>query len=141
MDKILIPVDGSEVALHAVQYVIEQNRRGQLDAIFLINVQPGILSGDVKRFISQDIIDAYQREEGEKALAAAKSLLDSEGLAYTARMLVGHIAESIVSFAQSQQCSSIVMGGRGLGSVMGMLLGSITTKVLVLSEVPVTVVK
>jgi nucleotide-binding universal stress UspA family protein len=141
MEKILVPVDGSEVSLRAVQYVIKQSQRGRPSGLLLLNVQPPILSGGIKRFIAEDVIQGYHQEEGNKALAPACALLDAANVPYTTQMLVGHAAETIVSFARAQQCDAVVMGGRGLGSVVGMLLGSTTTKVLGLSELPVTVIK
>jgi len=51
------------------------------------------------------------------------------------------VAETIAEFAVSCGCDQIVMGTRGMGSLEGLLLGSITTKVLHLVRVPVTLVK
>lgn len=141
MSHILIPVDGSEVSLRAIQFMIDQIKRGQLSELVVLNVQPPILSGDIRQFVSQETIDSYHREEGEKALAQGKVMLDAAGVAYETHVKVGHIAETIVEFAQEKRCYIIVMGSRGKGSVIGMLLGSITTKVLHLATTPVTIVK
>jgi nucleotide-binding universal stress UspA family protein len=141
MENVLIPVDGSEVSLRAVQFMIGQIKRGQPSGLLVLYVQPPIVSGEVRMFVSQDVIDAYYREEGEKALSKAKGLLDAAGVRYEACIKVGHAAETIAQFAEEKQCHSIVLGGRGLGSVVGMLLGSVTTKVLHLAKVPVTIVK
>jgi nucleotide-binding universal stress UspA family protein len=56
------------------------------------------------------------------------------------RVLVGDPAESIVETARRGRYSEIVMGTRGLGTLKGLLLGSVVTKVIQLSRVPVTVV-
>jgi nucleotide-binding universal stress UspA family protein len=141
MENILIPVDGSEISLRAVQFVIGRIKHGRPSGLFILHVQPPILSGEIRMYVSQDVIDAYYREEGEKALSNAKGLLDTAGVSYEASVKVGHVAETIVQFAEEKQCHSIVLGGHGHGSVVGMLLGSITTKVLHLAKVPVTVVK
>ena len=141
MTNALIPVDGSEVSLHAVQFMIEQIKHKRLSGLVVLTVQAPILSGNIKQFLNQETIDAYHQEEGEKALAPARAMLDAAGIAYEAHMKVGHVAETIVEFAQEKQCHSIVMGSRGQGSVVGMLLGSITTKVLYLATTPVTIVK
>jgi len=50
-------------------------------------------------------------------------------------------ATEIVTIANDKQCDAIVMGTRGLGRVETLVLGSVTTKVIHLSSVPVTVVK
>ncbi|HSD36543.1 MAG TPA: universal stress protein [Rhodocyclaceae bacterium] len=141
MENVLIPVDGSEVSLRAVRFMIEQIGRGQPAALFVLYVQPPIVSGEVRMFVSQEAIAAYYRAEGEKALSKAKGLLDTAGVSYEACVEIGHIAETIARLAEEKRCHSIVLGGRGHGSVVGMLLGSITTKVLHLAKVPVTIVK
>ena len=47
---------------------------------------------------------------------------------------VGHPAESIVAYAKAEEADLIVMGRRGLGSVSGLLMGSVSHKVAHLSE-------
>ena len=56
-------------------------------------------------------------------------------------ILVGDPAETIAKVAREQACDLIVMGTRGLGTVTGVLLGSVATKVIHLSDRPVLLVK
>ena len=55
--------------------------------------------------------------------------------------MMGESAPTIVEFARDKGCSLIIMGAHGFGSVVGLLLGSVTTKVVKLATVPVLVVK
>ncbi len=141
MENVLIPVDGSDVSLRAVQFMIDRIKHGHPSAVIVLNVQPPIVSGEVRMFVTQEVIDAYYREEGEKMLAKAKALLDAAGVSYEAYVRIGPAAETIALFAEEKHCQGIVLGGRGLGSVVGMLLGSVTTKVLHLAAMPVTIIK
>jgi nucleotide-binding universal stress UspA family protein len=43
--------------------------------------------------------------------------------------------------AREKSIDHIVMGARGLGSIQGLLLGSVATKVIHLAEVPITLIK
>ena len=142
MMKILLPVDGSENALRATRFTISlvASCGGQVE-LHLLTVQLPILSGDVKMFVSQEQINAYYRDEANKALASARALLDGAGVRYVFHIGVGQIAETIAAYAKDKACDQVVMGNRGLGSVSGLLLGSVTTKVLHLVDVPVTLVK
>src|SRR3546814_1453414 len=79
--------------------------------------------------------------EGVKDLAAARKLLDAAGVAYTSDIAIGDPADSIVTYAEQRGCDGIVMGTRGLGRVGGLLLGSVATKVLQLTKLPVTLAK
>jgi nucleotide-binding universal stress UspA family protein len=47
----------------------------------------------------------------------------------------------IAQYAKEKGCDQIVMGTRGLGTVQGLLLGSVATKVIHLANVPVMLVK
>ncbi|HLU79404.1 MAG TPA: universal stress protein [Burkholderiaceae bacterium] len=142
MTTILLPVDGSENSVRAVQRAIEISKEESANTkLLLVTAVPPIVSGNVKRFFSHDEIQAYYQEEGEKALTPAKAVLDAAGIAYESEVLVGPVAQTIADYAKKKNADTIVMGTRGLGTVAGMLLGSVTTKVLSLVDIPVLLVK
>ena len=140
--KILIPVDGSDSSGRAVEHVIAS--RGWLKEapeVFLLNVQWNIAAGNVKRFINQDTINDYYREQGMTALAGAREKLDAAGMAYTYHISIGTPAEAIMQYAEEQGADWVVVGAHGQGSVSTLLLGSVVDKLLHLSPVPVLVVR
>jgi nucleotide-binding universal stress UspA family protein len=140
--KLLLPVDGSENSLRATRFAISLAAScGEKVELHVLNVQPPILTGDVKMFVSPEQIKQYQHDEGIKALAAVRALLDGAGITYLTHIGVGQIAETVAAYAKEKDCGQIIMGSRGLGSVKGMLFGSVATKVLHLVNVPVTLVK
>lgn len=141
MLKILLPVDGSDVSNKAVADFIKLlDWYRETPEIHLLNVQLP-LHGDICMFIDKDNIKQYHREEGLKALQASRDLLQLAGITCQLHILVGDPAEMIEHCAIEKQCSQIVIGPRGLGSVKGLLLGSVTNKVMQLSTIPVLLVK
>ena len=137
----LIAIDGSEPSARAVDHVIaDAASYKQCPHLYLVNVQPA-LSSNVTRFIDSQTVDNFQRETGEQDLAVAKAKLTAAGLPFSAHILVGEAAPSIVDFAKQKDCNMIVMGARGFGSVVGLFMGSVTVKVVHLSPVPVLLVK
>lgn len=140
MQTVLLPVDGSENAARAVKRAIEMYREREIK-LLLVTAYPPIVSGNVKRFFSPQDIQAFYQEEGHTALAPAKALLDAEGVQYEEEVLIGPVAQSIADCAKKKQVDMIIMGTRGLGTVGGMVLGSVTTKVLSLVDTPVLLVK
>lgn len=140
----LIPVDGSEASLNAIRHAIRQTladaAHGTAPEIDVLTVQPP-LSNDISRFINAQTIAEFHREAGDEAQASARSLLDEANVAYRAHVLVGDVAPTIADFARDHACTQIVMGARGLGGVLGALLGSVTVKVVHLSSIPVLLVK
>ncbi len=137
----LIAVDGSESSLKTIDHVVsEAADRSPRPQLFLVNVQAP-LSSDITRFIDEKLVTDFHRETGEAALAQARQKLDAAGFSYTSHIMIGETAPTIVEFANEKACKLIVMGAHGFGTVIGALMGSITTKVIHLSTVPVLVVK
>jgi nucleotide-binding universal stress UspA family protein len=142
MRKVLIAVDGSENSLRAVRCLIaEKDIYREPLAVVLVNVQAPVASGAVKTFLTQDQMENYYRQESEAAVAPARELLASAGILAETRVLVGDVAQTIARVAKEQGCVRIVMGARGLGTLSGLLLGSVATRVIHLSDVPVTLLK
>ncbi|MFT0548237.1 universal stress protein [Allopusillimonas ginsengisoli] len=141
MSKFLIPVDGSEASLRAVEAAVKASALINGAELLVINVQSPIVSGNVKRFFSAEVLQEYYQDEGRTALAPVKEFLDKAGVRYTDEVVVGPVADTIASYARTQECTSIFMGTRGLGLVTGLVLGSIATKVISLSDIPVTLIK
>ena len=75
MARILIPIDGSETALRAVRWVIEQIRAGANHQVSLLNVQPEILSGHTRAYFTKTDLDAFMTEQAQEQLAPAQKLL------------------------------------------------------------------
>ncbi len=141
MLKILLPVDGSDISNKAVTDFIKLlDWYRETPEIHLLNVQLP-LRGDIGMFIDKENIKQYHQEEGLKALQASRDLLYQAGIACQLHILVGDPAEMIKHCAIEKQCNQIVIGPRGLGSVKGLLLGSVTNKVMQLSTIPVLLVK
>ncbi len=141
LHRILLPVDGSEPAARAVEYVCALRDARIPVEVQLLNVQIPIVSGNVRRFLSQEMIDAYCRAQGADALGAAKKTLQRAGLAFNEHILIGHAGQTIAGQAVRLGCTRIVMGTRGLGALANIMVGSTALQVMHESEIPVTLVK
>jgi nucleotide-binding universal stress UspA family protein len=142
MLRILLATDGSESALRATRELIGHAALyKEALHVELLTVRPalhiGRLSGVV---VSHEMLESYYREEGEKALAACRQLLKDAGIDHAAHVLVGEIAPTIVEQAKNWRCRFIYMGTRGMAAIPSLVLGSVSTKVLHLSSVPVVLV-
>jgi len=142
MLKVLVPVDGSKnserAVAHAIGFIANSTAPVELH---LLNVQLPIVSGGVRMFFKKEDIEAYYQENGQETLRTARERLDQAGLEYVQHVSVGPIGETIAAYAKEQHCEHIIMGSRGLGAITGMVLGSVASKVIHLTDVPVTLVK
>jgi nucleotide-binding universal stress UspA family protein len=140
--NILLPVDGSENALHAVRQVVAMKEwYREPISVHLLTVQMPVVSGIVKMFINKQQLNDYYREEGTKALASARALLDQAGISYEHHIGIGDIAQTIIDYANEKNCSQIVMGARGAGGFAGTLLGSTANRVAQATPVPLLLVR
>lgn len=141
MLRLLVPVDGSEVSRRAIDQLLKGLGGYKEPAeIHLLNVQHP-LHADVSMFVSADQIRQFHHDEGMKALRPAREKLDAAGVPYAFHIGMGDPAEVISQYAKEKACDQIILGTRGLGAVAGILLGSVATKVIHLSDVPVLLVK
>jgi nucleotide-binding universal stress UspA family protein len=136
--NILVPIDGSANSLRALKVAAERFRDSRHVQLLLLNVQPGMPSS---RHVSAAMIKDHQQRMSEEALEPARALAKKLGVMSDCYVRVGDAAEVIANFAVRTRCAEIIMGTRGLGRIRGLMLGSVTTKVIHLASVPVTLVK
>lgn len=141
MAKILIPVDGSEPALRAVSWVIDQIKAGASHSIALFNVQPEILTGHARAYFSKTDLDAFMTDQAQAQMASAQRLLTEAGIPFESSYDRGNAPTVIAEYAKQGGFEQIVMGTRGLNRISGLLLGSAATGVLHLVDIPVTLIK
>jgi len=142
MLKILALVDGSESSSRAVRHVIATSALcKEAPEIHLLNVQMRVTPGNIGRHVSHGDLDDYYHDEGVRALAPARKLLDDAGIRHAFHIGVGEIGETVARYVKELSAQQIAMGTRGLGPVAGMLLGSVTAKVVQAVNVPIVLVK
>ena len=141
--KILLAVDGSRHSLAAVKCLIEHaDWYREKPAVELVNVHlPVPRIRGMGKVISANQVRRYYDREGNAALSKAKKLLDAAGIGYSARILVGPVADSIVKQAKLTRCDLIMVGTRGMSAAANLLLGSSATRVVSMSPIPVLLVK
>jgi len=141
--KILLAVDGSKPSLDAVKLVIEHadwlRQKPQIELVTVHLPVPPLRN--MGAAVSKAQIERYYLEEGEQHLAAAKRLLARSRLPYEAKVLVGPVAETLVRHAKSARCDLICIGTHGRTGIARALIGSVASKVLSISDIPVLLAK
>lgn len=145
MRKILLPFDGSDSSKRAVQYLADQLKdlKDQSKVqVHVLNVQenPVYFDGVIDGAVMKEI-EAAQLEGGRRTTLEAAALLQQASIPHQLHVEIGMPAETIAKRTETLGCQSIIMGTRGLGSLSGLLLGSVATKVIHLAHVPVTLVR
>ena len=142
--RILVPFDGSANAETALRKAVElaaltggelliltvYRHHGMLEASFSM-VRPS----DPPPM--DDVLRAHATEVAEQAKELARTAGAERVRAF---VKAGPPARTIVAWAAERQVDLIVLGSRGLGSLEGFMLGSVSHKVTGLAECPVLVI-
>lgn len=139
--KILLPVDGSELALEAVRFAIRMLLAGLRGEVVLANVQEPASLYELLVAHDPEVIDRVSAEAGVHALAGAQELLNAAQLAYECEVAKGDPAHTIIDIAERFACDLIVMGARGNSVLRRAMMGSVSNEVLHASPIPVMIVK
>jgi len=146
--KILVPYDGSPSSERAVEYslrIATAVGKPTVD-VHLLNVQAADASvADSFRRDAAEVaaqVVRSRRDRGANLLERPARMVEKAGVKSVERtVLLGDPAENIGAYVENEGCDMVVMGTRGLSPIGGLLLGSVTSKVIHAVKVPVTLVK
>lgn len=143
MNTVLVAFDGSENAMRAIDKLLETMDASRLH-VHLLNVREPIQMREV--VINDKLSDVRALEQAREAaglvvLEPAQARLKSAGVSFDAHAQSGNPPEVIADFARKYHCDMIVMGTRGMGTIRNLLLGSVASQVIHLTEVPLLLVK
>ncbi len=139
--KILVAVDGSDISVRAAKHANTLAKSLAKPAkIFLVAVDAAPFPGVVSK-IGKDAMDRIHAENHERMLAPARKALARSKADVRELSVVGEPAEAILAAAGSTRADLVVMGSHGRGSVKGILLGSVSSKVIAQTDIPVTIVR
>lgn len=142
MKKILVPVDGVEIKPELISLIKEMIGRSkveidiiyvQVDTGYATHLHPGNMSG------YPEILEAEKRR-ANNVIDAIKSDFDDLGNTLKGVVLSGDPAEEIIKYAEDEGVDIIVMATHGLKPSKKFIMGSVTSKVVHHSKVPVLVV-
>lgn len=140
--KILLAVDGSPYTVKAAKYLASHLNLFQgAPEVYLFHAKLPIPLARAKSIVGKDVIERYYKEEATAVLSVAEKVLRKNKIPYKATYKVGDVAKEICSYAEKNDIELIVMGSHGLGSIKNLVMGSITTKVLALTDIPVLIVR
>jgi nucleotide-binding universal stress UspA family protein len=142
--KILIPTDGSPVAAKAVKAGIELAKEvgATVVAYYGLDPMPAPYYGDGYTVDARAIADIERsaRTAGEKVLEKIAQSAKSAGVTFAS--VIDKPAtpyDGIIAAAKKTKCDVIFMSSHGRRGLAGIVLGSVTNKVLSHSKIPVLV--
>ncbi|WP_254536833.1 universal stress protein [Halomarina litorea] len=138
-ERILVPTDGSDIALAATDHAYELAAAlgASVHVVYVIDesIERMLLSTQSMRSVLEAL-----REDGEGVLAEAEQRAEEYGIEVTTELTHGtHVHETILEYARDHDVDLVVMGTQGREGLEH-LLGSTTERVLMGSSIPVLAV-
>jgi nucleotide-binding universal stress UspA family protein len=139
--KILVPLDGSELAKKALEEA-EKLANCFGGEITLFEVVPFMPIYGSPELVTPLIVDEKQKEAAEKYLSNLAEELKKKGLRVTAMVRTGQqVAVEIIDFAKEAGVDLIVMCTHGRSGISRWVLGSVALKVLTRAETPILLIR
>ena len=126
-NKILVAIDGSEHSSRALEYG-KHVAECEGASLWLVHAFPH--TSDLRGYEAFDRLISERTRAGQVVLDQAREMLGDTTLEVHEELLEGPPAEGILKVAEVRNADLIVMGTRGLGSLSGLLLGSVSSKVV-----------
>ncbi len=144
MNRILVATDGSEGADRAVDYAARQAKADGAE-LLIVNVMGGYgLPDKVFLAFTNDqnvLLKELLASQSAATLTTARDRAREAGVStIVLESRTGEVAQTIIDIAHEKKADAIVVGKRGAGRVAGVLLGSVSQKLVSLSPLPLTVV-
>jgi len=139
--KILIPLDGSEIAMRALEEA--EKLANIFDAeLVLFQVVPFMPIYGSPELVTPVIIDEKQKEAAERYLGSLAERLKGKGLRVTTAVKTGQqVPAEIIDFAKESKADLIVMCTHGRSGFTRWFVGSVALKVLTRAETPVLLIR
>lgn len=137
VSRVLLATDGSDTAAQAVKFTLTMAKNNPLMEVTIINARPSLdILEKYHPFDSQEVNDKIT-EASMDLLKVTRDVFESKGLGVQIDVLFGEPGQAIAEYARDKQYDMIIMGTRSPSNLSGIILGSVSHKVLRLSTVPV----
>lgn len=143
--KLLVATDGSENALRAAEFAAGLAARvpDMKVTVLVINdmLEKMKYYSPLRAPVIFEEVEVFFRDKSQEALDRTLEVFKKNKCPVEGIIKVGNPAQEIVDFARDGDFSQIILGSRGMGGLKGIVMGSVSSKVIHLATCPVTVVK
>lgn len=136
--RILVPVDGSEQSLAALEYAVDRFPEGRITIFHAIAPSLEYEIEAIDEGLGAFIESLTRR--GEKILDSAVQAIEDDDLVVETALGHGKPAQSIIDHAIENEFDQVIMGSHGRSLPARIILGSVAETVSRRSTIPVTLV-
>ncbi len=139
--KVLIAADGSAYTKRMLAYLAAHDE--WLGGKHEYTVLHGVLAVPPRAasFVDHKMVSDFYQSEAEAVLRPIRAFFQQQAIRAEFVYTVGHVAEAIAERAAAEKFDLIIMGSRGHSDIVNLVLGSVATKVLAKTTVPVLLIR
>jgi nucleotide-binding universal stress UspA family protein len=139
--KILAAVDGSPYTKRMLAYLAAHDEwLGSHHEYTIVHSVPAV-PPRAAAVLDKGVLKAYYEDEAEKVFKPIRAFFARQGMSATFIAKIGPAADAVSALAAKGGVDLIVMGSHGHGSLTNLVMGSVATRVLAHTKVPVLLVR
>lgn len=138
IDRVLVPMDGSEMATKALEHALEVHPTAEITVLFVAG-EPSPMMGKAVRIVLQEDLDQAAKEAAQGVFSDARDVASEHGIEIQTAVALGSPAAQIVDRARDHD--AVVLGSHGSDLRTSLFMGNVASKVSKDAPVPVTVVR
>jgi len=139
--RILIPVDGSQLSLQAAKQGVYIARKLESKVVFLYVIDVRMIETSSLTGTDPGILKTRLRNAAERYLNEAAKLAEEENITFQNRIREGLPAEDILKEIEEEKIDLVIMGSKGMSGAHRVVIGSTAEEVVRWSPCPVLIVK
>jgi len=145
--KILVPLDGSELAECVLPHVESISKGCGVKEVVFIRVVESVMlrySGDEYHLMTRDFekIDNANKAAAHNYLERQISRFKREDITFTSTVLIGHrVADLIADYASTNAIDLIIIATHGRSGISRWFMGSVAERILRSACVPVLMIR
>lgn len=144
-DRILVALDGSEHASHALHMATQLAQRCNATLVLFHAVEVNAFRSDYDMRVVDSAREAYRRigmEQADAIMQEAEEQARAAGLSHVLRVVgEGDPVKAVLKVTRETPIDLVIVGTRGLTGLREIAMGSVAHKVSVASPCPVLIVK
>jgi nucleotide-binding universal stress UspA family protein len=136
--RILVPMDGSEMARRALEYALENHPDAEITVLHVVG-EPSVWGGAATSLALEEDLDAAAEERAAEVFDDARNCAAEYDVEIATEVQLGHPARAILNSAED--FDAVAIGSHGGSLVDRLAIGNVARKVFRNSPVPVIVAR